>query len=735
MHKLIKTAFITWLCLSLSGAWTSTIHAAEQTAAAIVDRPKIGLVLSGGGAMGGAHIGVLQVLEELNVPIDYIAGTSMGAVIGGLYAAGRSPDDIAQQVQRIDWERMFIDEPDRAERSQRRKIEDNNNLIKLKPRVKDGTVNIAPALIQGQRLGLELRKLVLPVAHIEDFDHLSIPFRAVATDAMRGEAVVLEKGDLAQAIRASMAVPMIFAPVEWEGKVLIDGGVVRNTPISVVRQMGAEIVIVVMLNGTPLQQEELNSPLAMLTQLSNLLTEPGVKAELATLTDRDVVINADLSGISPADFGRLEEAIPRGLKAAEAKTAELKLLAQGNTPAVRQTLAQPTPPVIEFIDLEHDADVSDEVLHARLDLETGKPLDFAELEAGISRLYGTDYFSRVDYEVIEKDGKQGVKIEAQQRPWGTSFIQGGMQLSADLEGDSFFNLGMSFTQRPMNLLGGEWRTGFSLGEEPSLATEWYQPLDPAERWFARSTLIYQTEKIRSYAEDLAETEYRASSYGVRLAGGRNFGTENSLTLGVERFVGTADVVIGAADAPEFDFDVGALSLSFLSDTLDNVNFPRNGNVARIGYRWSLEMLGADQDYEALDLVLYGVRSWGDHSVRAGFSYEGILDSNDLPIQARYSLGGFLNLSGLQENQISGEHAALLRTGYQYRLSAGPVPTYLGLSLETGNVWEDDPDWGDLRSSISAFIGADTPLGPVYLGYGLHEGDQHAVYLFLGQPWF
>jgi len=696
--------------------------------------PKIGLVLSGGGAKGAAHIGVLKVLEQLNVPIDYIAGTSMGSVIGGLYAAGFTPEEIEQQIRRIDWDAVFIDEPVRAARSMQRKREDANLLAKTKPRVKEGKINLAPALIQGQKLGLELRKLTLPVAHIQDFDQLSIPFRAVATDAMTGKAVVLKQGDLAQAIRASMAVPMIFAPVEYDGKILIDGGVASNTPISVAREMGADIVIVVMLDSKPLSKEQLNSPLVMATQLTNLLTVPGIEVELATLTEQDIMISVDLRDITPSDFDKMIQAIPLGLEAAQAQAKALQTLATPRKKISRSHLSMTQPPVIEFIELDNDSSLNDEVLLTRLSQKIGEPIDFTQLEADISRIYSTDIFATVDYELLEKNGRQGLRVKTQERPWGTSFIQGGLQLSADLNGDSFFNVGIAYTQQPLNGLNGEWRTAIQLGEEPQFVTELYQPLDAADHWFASIQALRQTIKIKLFENDQAISEYRGRGNGARLSLGRNFGEWGRLSATVERIAGTADLMVGDTQNPNFDFDIGNFSLYFQVDTVDSLTFPRDGQVASLTTRWSHKYLGAEQNFEQLELLFVEFHSWGAHTLSAGADYQTSLD-NTVPIQSRYRSGGFLRLSGLQENQISGEESALLRLGYQYRLSAKILPTYLGLSLEAGNAWDEEADWQDLNSSLSLYFGADTLLGPVYLGYGLHEWQKQSFYLFLGQPWF
>jgi len=227
--------FIWTTCLLCLVTLVPFITQAVQAQSQIEERPKVGLVLSGGGARGFAHIGVLKVLEENHIPIDYIAGTSMGSIIGGLYASGMSAAEVEVVVDGIDWDRVFIDSLPRQDRSFRRKRDDDFALVKAKPGFGDGKIKLPQGLVQGESIALLLQRLALPVATVKDFDKLSIPFRAIASNIVTGEPVVLGSGNLAQALRASMSIPAAMAPVEIEGKLLVDGGISTNLPVTVVR--------------------------------------------------------------------------------------------------------------------------------------------------------------------------------------------------------------------------------------------------------------------------------------------------------------------------------------------------------------------------------------------------------------------------------------------------------------------------------------------------------------------
>ena len=702
-------------------------------------RPSIGLALSGGGARGAAHVGVLKELEELRVPIDCIAGTSMGSIIAGLYASGMTPADIQQALADIDWEGVFQDKPERADRTFRRKTDDLLFLVEEKPGVKDGEINIASAMIQGQKFNLALKRLTLPVTDIKDFDQLRIPFRAVATDITTGDQVVLGSGGLAKAMRASMSVPAAFAAIEWEGKLLVDGGVSNNLPISVVRDMGADIVIAVDISTPLLSRKELDSGLDVLAQLSGLLTNRNTEAQLATLTDRDVHIEPDLGDITSADFNRVLETVPIGQNAAQAKRGDLTRIAVSET-EYKQYLAEhrvirERVHTIDFVRIDTNSRVSDETIAAHLDIAPGEPLDLDKLEAGIGHVYGMDIFEGVYYNVVQENGKTGIEVRAREKSWGTDSIQVGLELSADLDGDSFFNIGGAYTKIPLNSLNGEWRTLVRLGEEPALVTEIYQPLDPAERWFLSGGVVIESISSRLFEGDDAIADYNVDRYGIRLGGGYNFDTWGRLQLAWERFAGDADVTVGDPSRG-FDFDQGELHLSGLVDTLDNVHFPRHGEFGLVSWVASRDEFGADEDFNQYRFRLGSARSWGDHTVLGGARYDTTPD-DDAPVQNLFTLGGFQRLSGFQQRELSGQHAALLKGGYMYRMTDKIVPTYVGASLELGNTWQDSSDieFNNTLLAGSLFIGADTALGPVYVAFGHAEGGNNAFYLFLGQPWF
>src|SRR5688572_12791384 len=307
-----KTAWFAALALLAA----ATVSAQPEPAGVSAQRPRIGLVLSGGGARGAAHIGVLKVLEENRVPVDAIAGTSMGAVVGGLYASGLSAKDIERVMTSVDWQDAFLDRPPRTDLNFRRKLEDQNFLVKFPLGLKGGKFRLPRGLVQGQKLTQILRGLTLPVAQIQHFDDLAIPFRAIATDIVTGERVVIDRGDLTTAMRASLSAPGVFSPVDFEGRMLVDGGLTSNLPIDVAREMGVDILIVVDCGFPLLERNKLDSVATVSNQMLAILIRSNTTAQRKSLTARDVIIDPALGDFSSLDFDSHARAMKIGEEAA-----------------------------------------------------------------------------------------------------------------------------------------------------------------------------------------------------------------------------------------------------------------------------------------------------------------------------------------------------------------------------------------------------------------------------------
>jgi NTE family protein len=730
-------------CITLvylaGSAWL--VHASD---AAKSHRPKIGLVLSGGGARGAAHIGVLKVLEQLRIPIDCLAGTSMGSIVGGLYASGMTPAEIEAVVTRVDWADALKDNIPRENRSFRRKTEDKNYLVQSKPGLSDDLkIKLPLGLRQGQRVDLLLEKLVMPISQVKNFDDFRIPFRAVATDIATGKPVVMSAGNLALTMRASMSIPAIFSAAEMDGRLLVDGGVSNNLPVDVVRAMGADIVIAIDIS-TPLKtRDQLNSTIAITGQLTGILTRSNTEEQIATLTDKDILIVPDLGDITNSSFDRADEAIPIGLAAAEKHKQTLSRLSVSETVYAdyrssqqgRLSKRQPAPPVSGFIRLDNQSRLSDEVIFARLQVKKDAPLDVAQLDKDIGNIYGLELFENIYYEIVEENGQTGLLIHIKERSWGPNYIQAGLSLAGNQDGDNFYNSEFAYTRTAINRLNGEWRSAIQLGHSPGVATEIYQPLSYSSRYFIHPRLAYNKKTVNLYSGDGDKlAEYRVTQYGGDLALGREFGTWGEARIGIRRLTGDAEINVGQPAWPDYDFDRGEVYAKLSADKLDNFNFPREGYYGFVEYVKSEESLGADSEFDQMGMEANVAMSWEKNTVLLGTKIHATMD-DDAPLQNRFELGGLFNLSGFNDDELSGQQMGLLRLVYMRQISDfNLLPTYIGMSVESGNVWEKKSDmaFDDLIFAGSIFLGVDTFLGPVYIGYGKAESNHDSFYFYLGK---
>jgi len=705
------------------------------------DRPRVGLALSGGGARGGAHVGVLKVLEELNVPIDYIAGTSMGAIIGGFYAAGYSADEIDEFLTTTDWKKALTDQPARKDRTMRKKELDGQFLIPYRVGFNNGKLQLPLGVIEGQHLDQIFHRILLPVVEIRDFGKLPIPFRAVATDLVTGEEVVLSQGSLPDALRASMSVPGVFAPVRHEGRMLVDGGMSNNLPVSVVREMGADIVIAVDISTPLLKEEQLTSVLSVTEQLTNFLTRRNTQAQIELLGSGDILIVPDLGDASSADFENASELVDEGERATLALQKELAELATdgpGRKPAPENWVEQTEKNyIIQFVDIANGSVLDDEIIRSRLAVELGQPLDLTALEKSVDSIYSLDVFESVTYNLVKNDeNQQGLRIYAIPRDWGPNYLQFGLELANDFSGNNDFKLGAAYTRNDLNSLGGELRTTAAMGREDELIFDFYQPINRDAKWFVQPTLFWRRETYNYWENDIKAAELEISGMGASFGIGRNFSTTNRLRLDYEFSRGDADVSTGDLGFPlDDEIEIGELFLEYRHDSLNSLYFPTSGGFHRVAYRYASENLGASLDYQQFmatgSLVLSHGKNTALLNYEAGYSFD-----DAAPVERWFQLGGLGRLSGLVPNQLSGRQDALLVLSYYRRLNDIDImPAYAGVTLETGNVWnsKDEMGFDDLRYSGSIFVGAETPLGPFYFAIGHSDNGDTTAYFYLGNP--
>src|ERR1700742_563126 len=722
---------------------------AANSAHAAQVRPRICLVLSGGGARGMAHIGVLKVLEEMKVPIDCIAGTSMGAVVGGLYASGMTAAQIESTMRSVDWQEAFRDAPPRRDLGFRRKEDDRNFLVRLPLGLKHGQILLPKGFIQGQKLQETLRQLTLPFSNSTDFDLLPTPFRAVATDLLTGNAVLLDKGDLSIAMRASISAPGLFAPVETQGLVLVDGGLAENLPIDVARQMHADILIVSDVSFPLQSRAALDSALSISNQMLAILVRKDADRQRATLTSSDILIAPILGTTSSTDFTAAAGTITAGENAAHAMLGQLDGLRVADAAyqdyVARRPLREPGLPQIKFVRVDEQSKRYEKTILAEMEPLVGKPLNVDAVGERITELYGLGNFETLDYALVSKgegsEEESGLEVRARRKSWGPNYVRFGLNLEDDFQGNSRYNAAARFILTELDNLGAELITDVQIGSDPKVAAEFYQPLNATRTWFVAPSVRVEARDLFIYDKDVEVAEYRDREAEADFDIGRNLGHWGESRAGVHRANGATRVRLGDPNLVQQQYNNGEFFFKFSYDRLDNLHFPRDGQT--FSFQWDANRtdLGGDTAFDKIQADWLIARSAGRNTVllwaSAGSVVGGRIDPLVLPDQ--FSLGGFFNLSGLAPTSLFGPNYAIARAIYFRKIGRGgegffEFPAYIGMSLEAGNTWETRSamSFGSTHKDASLFLAFDTYLGPVYLGSGYDTAGHSAYYLFLGR---
>lgn len=707
-------------------------------------RPKIGLVLSGGGARGLAHIGVLRVLEEMQVPVDLIVGTSMGAVVGGAYASGRSVDELEALVKSANWNAILADRPARDRLSIRRREDDERlpSRIEFGFNLQRGAMLPGGAAANGQ-LEATLSSL-LPAAMAEEpLRKLPVPFRAVATDLLSGAMLDQADTPLFLALRASMAVPGVFAPLRVNGRPLVDGGLVRNLPVDIARQLGADIIIAVNV-GTPLLEDgEITSAVMVANQMLQILTEQNVQRSLHELKAQDIVIDPDLHGMGFMDFSRADEAMATGRRAALAATARLEALAAPADQAAIQArrLAPPESalPALPLAELKISGTrrLNAEALKAELGLLPGAPVGRNELTRAVEQLDGTGDLERIETEIDDRDGRRSVEFRLTEADWAASRVRLGLELYSNFADANSYSLVGMHVANWLNAWGAEVRTVARIGSARGLNTEFHQPLGPGSRWFAAAKLGYEAGSNDVFYQGQRALRLSSSLTSAQLELGHRVAGLGDLRVGLGRLRASNEIVLPVVpENGRRSQTYGQRYLELHTDTLDSLAFPSRGQWTTARIEW-LHPHGEERvvNVSLLGLTAFRLGEW------AGQLYGELAHAERG--QAR-SLGGYLRLSGTPDGSLVGENMALARVVMARRIGEMPVglggAVRIGFSLETGAV----SDGAGLRlrnvprsgwkQAASGFLSVDTRFGPFFLALGMTRRGETAAYLLLGPTW-
>jgi NTE family protein len=713
-------------------------HAADAYDAA---RPRIGLVLGGGGARGAAHIGVLEVLEKLRVPVDCVVGTSMGALVSGAYAAGLSPNEMRTQLAKADWNDMFLDNPVYSEINYRKKVVSKRFLPGSETGVSGGGVAYQGGVVAGQKIKLFFNRLVNSDLGERNIESLPLPLSIIATDIGNGDKVVFRDGSLTKAMRASMSVPGLMSPVDHQGRKLVDGGLVDNVPIAEARfRCQADVVIAVNVGSPLMKAEEVGSLLTVSVQMVNILTEQNVTRSLATLKPTDVLIKPDLQGIGAGDFQKSSETADRGRKAAEDVADRLQAFAVSAEAyaAWVKTIAyaRQASPVIDEIKVAEMKVVNPAAVERQLRVRPGDTVDDVRINQDMLRMYGDGWYQSVDYALLTARDRNILHVMPVEKAWGPDYVRMGISLDTNFRQDSAYTLRAAYDKNWLNTLGGQLLIIGEIGRRNVLAVDYYQPLEARQRYFMESTLSLGAESSGIYQNDKKLAVYTVDRRIALIGVGMNVGVLGQLRGGWKHTWLQADLEAGVAsrEFPEKSrVTYGGVYASLDFDQMDRLYFPTAGWSSKLDYFDSPKA-----GYSKLSAELAGAYSLGDYVLNAKLSYQGSLKGS-LPGYDAGSLGGFNNLSGFAPGQLSGDDVRY--AGLRVEKIIGRLPLGLrgdmraGVALETGRIgqpYTETQRTGWLHSA-SVYLGGETPLGPVYLGYGRSDGGASNFYLFIGTP--
>lgn len=706
------------------------------TTALAVETQRTALVLGGGGARGAAHIGVLEVLERERIPVDCVVGTSMGGLVAGSYAAGLSPQSMRDKLAKADWTDMFLDVADYSQLSYRKKKVSRRYLAGTELGLTKRGMQIQPGVVAGEKIKLFFNQLVDADLGEREIQELALPLAIVATDIGTGERVVFRSGSLTQAMRASMSVPGLMAPVEHQNRKLVDGGLVDNLPIEVARDLCKADRVIAVNVGSPLRPpESVGSLLSVTAQMIGILTKQNVERSLASLTGSDIYIAPELGDIKASDFARYEQAADIGRVAAERQLSALRVLSVDEKTYVawkhKNTDARKREINIDQIVIAPLQRVHPGYVARQIHQQEGRLFNRSQLEQDLVRAYGDGFYDGVDYRVTNQEGRNILEITAREKNWSSDYLTFGFSIDNEYHHGSNFTLRSAYRNTWMNPYGGELFAAVDVGNESALELDYYQPLNYRQIYFIEPRYFKGREDIVLFTDGTKLAEYQLDTSYSELVLGTNLDVYGQTTIGWReyRIKGTAEV--SAIALPDADERYGGILFSLNLDRRNRIYFPSHG--------WRSEITFFDshkEGYQKLSVDLGGAYKLNDFVFAARTLYVSSL-VNELPFYDAVMLGGFLNLSGYASNQIIGDDTFYSHLRAERIIGRMPLglngDLRMGFAVEAAKLqtvytMTDEGDWFD---SGVVYLGGETPLGPLYLGYGFSFSGDYNLYFKLG----
>ncbi len=703
-------------------------------------RPKVGLVLQGGGALGLAHVGVITWLEEHHIPVDYVAGTSMGGLVGGVYATGHNAAEMRQIVNGIPWDEVIGGRTPFPDLAFRRKEDSRDYPNSLEFGLRKG-LQFPAGLNSGQQVSLVIDKITLPYSEIKSFNDLPTPFACVATDLVSGKPKVFRDGSLSLAMRSTMSLPGIFTPVRTKDAIYADGGLLQNIPVEVAKQMGADLTLAIHLEEAPVPANANLSSFAVLGQSISVMIAAN---ELLSMEKADILVSVPVQKWGALSFDDADAIIKAGYDAAAAKSRILLTLAVDDATwqkylADRQSRVRGNP-VPEFVAVEGvHGNLSERIQERTSDL-VGKPINFDELDQAILHLKGTERYSALSYQMVDRNGQEGLLIKTEESEIGPPVVHPLILIDGSSLKNVTLDLGARITWFDIGGFRSEWRNDIVLFSDYGLNSEYYHPFTPLTHWFIAPRVLVDDDPYYIYDENKLLSIYRRTTAGGGIDVGYQFGRTGELRVGYEGGWESLVPQIGNRnDLPNVSGGYGDSRIQYRLDRLDDAVIPFAGQSFQGDFLWNNASPAAPKPYPVLEgngQLHHRLNEQSsiflDGSAGTTFNY-----ATGIP---QFSLGGSRELVAYGTNELLMDKYFLFQLGYLRQLAK--LPPLLGSGVYFIGLYEAAQVYGPPSSMVNKASGlptdaaaglvVNTIFGPVEAAYAYGDTGHHKFFFRVGR---
>jgi NTE family protein len=724
--------------LALLGILLATINLAAQdpSVAAPAKHPKVGLVLEGGGALGLAHIGVIQWLAGNHIPVSYIAGTSMGGLVGGIYATGKSAEEVHAFVQTIDWDGVLRGQTHFQDLSFRRKEDAREYPNRLEFGLRNG-VQFPEGLNTGMDVGLIFDRVALPYSEMQSFDDLPIPFACVATDLVSSRKFVFREGSLALALRSTMSLPGVFNPVRWNGHIFVDGGMVNNLPVEVAKDMGADLTIAVYLQTAPLDPEARLSSLGVLRRSVSVAIAAN---ELRSIEQTDILISVPLETYSLMGFNQADSIIKAGYDAAQAKSTVLSSLAVDDATwqeyIARRAALRRTAPVPEFVKVTGTSPKLAKAIEVDLSSHIGQPVDTDTLQLQLQGLRGEGRFNNLGYQITTRDGQPGLQIRTEEKSYAPPTVRPLLLLDGSNFSGVYFSIGARITFQDFGSYRTELRNDVIVGSEYGFNTQYYRPFNPTSNWFMMPDIFASSQQLPFFEQNNLLAQYRKKVAGGGMHVGYEFGRVGQLTVGYQLAYQSFSPEVGNPDVlATVSGRFGASQVRYTLNQLDDPVIPRSGQSVSLRTEWVDANPGALNAFPVAEgrvvKFLYLNRP---NSLYFGSTGGTVFGYHDVGVPA-FLLGGNNQFAAYGDNELLTNQYYAFQAGYLRQLIN--LPPLLGDNIYFHALFEAGQVFGQgsrqqTPSDVSGALVINTIFGPIAIGGAVGAAGHSRIFLKIGR---